>query len=153
MLDLGFTVSTNIPKVGINIQPIDDPFARYKMPPISSRIKPKGQYSETYITNLQEIANSLKTPVEAIARFISFDLNTPVKSVGAAAAAEHVLKGSFTDVALLASLRKYIGKYILCGKCALPEITYTRDKKSLKYECAACGFRANNLDDRIYKLF
>lgn len=132
----------------INIQPIDDPFARYKMPAISSRIKAKGQYSETYINNLLEISKRLKTPVEAISKFISFDLNTPIKVTDD----YYILKGSFTDVVLLISLRKYIDKCVLCSKCRLPEISYIKEKKSLKYECASCGLQNNcDITDKIFK--
>src|SRR5579883_1882878 len=83
----------------INIQNIDDAFARYKMPKLVIRAKLKGQFADTYISNLRDIAKSLKTDLKALVKFISSDMNSPIKEEPD----HHVLKGAFTYDQLLSS--------------------------------------------------
>jgi len=138
----------------INIQSIDDPFARYKMPRLESRTKSKGQYGETFLHNLKEIAEALKVREKWLARFLGTDLSSQIKK----GESQWILKGEFQYDALEASLRKFISRYVLCPKCDLPELDYQSIGKGkrtrLGIKCRGCGWNevCDPSKDRIHKM-
>jgi translation initiation factor 2 beta subunit (eIF-2beta)/eIF-5 len=129
---------------------VDDMFERYKMPLVELRQKPQGQYNSTYIMNLVDIVKALKTEPEYMVKYIGAKLG--VKATLMESEELH-LKGLFGVEEMLEVIRGYIGEYVLCKSCTLPELDYSGGKTTLLVKCRSCGYRSKcDKGDRIYKI-
>lgn len=45
------------------------------------------------------------------------------------------------SIILFVSLIRFIAKYVLCGKCKIPEYAFSVEKKDLMAICNACGYQ------------
>lgn len=135
----------------INIRDVEDSFERYQMPILETRIKHQGQYHQTYLLNLQNVAKSLKVDLGCLVKYFGWSFNTIAKLNQATGEIE--LKGTYDDATLLKTLRKFINQYVLCRKCTLPELDYVPKKNMVGVLCRACGYKCtNDLTDRVYKI-
>lgn len=132
-------------KVSILGRVNDDPFFRYKRSEIECRTK----FTITYITNIYDIADDLKTEVSYLVKHFGQDLNTLSKLIEKNE--ELQLNGLHPLDKLDASLQKFIDVYILCQKCQLPELKYVAKKDFLGAKCHACGHRTKYPNDRLTK--
>lgn len=137
----------------INIQNIEDDYARYKMPKLQSRIKDKGKFAETFVTNLVEVAKSLKVNLPAPIKYIESNLGSQFMLADKKDLSSYYIKGRFSYEQLYEPLRAFIDQYVLCSKCGLPELEYKRDKDKCSQSCKSCG-ASTRIDpkDRIYRL-
>lgn len=144
----------------INIQNIDDPHARYKMPKLNSRIKEKGKFAETFVSNLAEVAQALKVDLRALLKFVESSLGSQFMlgrgtSEDQKDTSSYYIKGRFSYETLYQALRGFIDQYVLCTKCGLPELEYKseiKEKKAIR-SCKSCGYSIRiDPRDRIYKL-
>ena len=131
-----------------------DAFERYQMPALESSVKQKGQYGETLLVNLPDVGKALAVHPTLLAKYLSWELNTPVKPL--AKGQQFQLKGVFDSPTLNTSLRKFIKYYVLCTKCDLPELDYkvNAKKKMAKTKCRSCGYSQvyDAGQDRVWKL-
>lgn len=139
----------------INIQNNDDPHNRYKMPKIVSRVKDKGKFAETYVTNLADVARALKVNLPALIKFLEINLGSQFLLASKDDSSSYFIKGRFDYNSLYAGLRLFIDSHVICSKCGLPEIEYRNDAKSKKgiRLCKSCG-NLQQIDhkERINKL-
>jgi len=89
---------------------------------------------KTNITNLNDVANALRVPPNAIIKYFCAE-------VGANQEQDTIIKGLHTLENLANLLDKFIHKYVLCGKCKYPEVALEIGKKDLLAICNACGFQ------------
>jgi len=117
--------------IGNNNQ--NDPFYRYKMPPLVIKTKGRGNGVKTELVNIDDIAKSLARDSESIMKFIGYELGTIANGI--------VINGNFNEYIIKGLLDKYITKFVICDICGNPETFFVIRKKVLKAECKACGGR------------
>ena len=112
---------------------IEDDSYRYVMSKMILKEIIRGNSKYTQITNIDEVANTLRVPPMAIMKWMQSEL-------GAKVADNSVINGYFSYDTLLKLLDKFILKYVVCATCLYPELTMSADgKKGLKSVCNSCG--------------
>ncbi len=114
---------------------VDDPFYRYKMPPVTIKQESRGNGCKTLLTNIDSIAVALARTPEALSRFISKRLATQAKYSKSVS----TLRGHFERQTVQDVVEDFIDRNVLCGKCTNPETTVEVKKKSTHLLCKACG--------------
>jgi len=124
-------------QISVNPKHRNDPYHRYKMPAVKSKITNRGNGTFTTIENMLNISESLYHPDDILFKFISYDLATCCDFK------KKTLKGAYKNDVIQDSLDKYISYFVLCHKCSIPETTAEiegKKKKAIcKMDCMACG--------------
>jgi len=124
-----------------NINGSSDEFFRYKMPKMLIKYEANGK--KTIIRNIDDIAKSLKIPVDWVVHFFGIELACQAKYDEQFK--KCVINGNHNNLQDI--LIKFINKFILCSKCGLPELIYS--KKIIS--CNACGNKMNFPDHKLTK--
>ena len=141
--------------ISINSEHRNDPHCRYKMQAVSIKSVDQGQYAKTTIFNLKNISESLYQPEEIIFKFIGYDLGTSGDFK------KMTLKGYYHPHEIQGSIDKYIQTFVLCSKCAIPEVdpelAGKKKRTTCTMHCAACGhintlLGTNSTIDKPHKL-
>ena len=118
----------------------NDPFYRYKMPPIQAKIEGRGNGIKTVVMNTMDVARALNRPATYIIKYFGFEL-------GAQTAINvendrYIVNGAHQPAKLQDVLDTFISKFVLCGSCKNPEteIVITKDSDLVR-DCKACGKR------------
>ncbi|BAO41961.1 eukaryotic translation initiation factor 5 [Kluyveromyces marxianus] len=118
----------------------NDPFYRYKMPPIQAKIEGRGNGIKTVVMNTMDVARALNRPAPYIIKYFGFEL-------GAQTAINvendrYIVNGAHQPAKLQDVLDGFINKFVLCGSCKNPEteIVITKDNDLVR-DCKACGKR------------
>ncbi|KAL6198435.1 hypothetical protein ACLB2K_028224 [Fragaria x ananassa] len=126
----------------------DDPFYRYKMPSMITKIEGRGNCIKTNVVNVVGIADKLARPAY-ITKYFGCEL-------GAQSKFDHKNKTCYVngahDTAKLAGLlENFIEKYVQCYRCGNPETEIIITKKqTLNLKCAACGHVSDvNMRDKL----
>lgn len=118
----------------------NDPFYRYKMPLIISKIEGRGNGIRTAIMNTSDVARALSRPPAYIIKFFGFELGA-LTSINETDDRYHV-NGSHDAPKLQELLDGFISKFVLCKACKNPETDIIVQKDgSLFRDCKACGRR------------
>ncbi|KAL1988484.1 hypothetical protein VTN96DRAFT_9539 [Rasamsonia emersonii] len=131
----------------INIRrDVTDPFYRYKMEKIQSKIEGKGNGIKTVVVNLNSVAQSLSRPPEYVIKYFGFEL-------GAQANAKPtddrwIINGAHDAQKLQDYLDGFIAKFVLCKKCKNPETDVVIKDNRILLDCKACGQRSE-VDPRL----
>ncbi|KAL4785797.1 domain found in IF2B/IF5-domain-containing protein [Aspergillus varians] len=131
----------------INIRrDVTDPFYRYKMEPLHSKIEGKGNGIKTVIVNLNSVAQSLSRPPAYVIKYFGFEL-------GAQANAKPtderwIINGAHDSRKLQDYLDGFISKFVLCKKCKNPETDVIIKDEKIILDCKACGQRSD-VDPRL----
>ncbi|KAJ5815671.1 eukaryotic translation initiation factor 5 [Penicillium riverlandense] len=131
----------------INIRrDVTDPFYRYKMERLQSKIEGKGNGIKTVIVNLNSVAQSLSRPPAYVIKYFGFEL-------GAQANAKPtddrwIINGAHDAPKLQDYLDGFIAKYVLCKKCKNPETDVIIKDDKITLDCKACGQRTD-VDPRL----
>jgi translation initiation factor 5 len=125
---------------------VTDPFYRYKMEKIQSKIEGKGNGIKTVIVNLNSVAQSLSRPPEYVIKYFGFEL-------GAQANAKPtddrwIINGAHDAPKLQDYLDGFISKFVLCKKCRNPETDVVVKDNRIVLDCKACGQRSE-VDPRL----
>ena len=106
---------------------------RLELPKIKGGI----QGNKTVITNLQQIANALRRPLDHLLKFLLRELATTCERKKG----EIVFMGVFRADLLNQKIEKYIKEFVICPKCGKPD-THLQKEGSVTYlVCEACGTR------------
>ncbi|QKX59160.1 uncharacterized protein TRUGW13939_06292 [Talaromyces rugulosus] len=124
---------------------VTDPFYRYKMEKLQSKIEGKGNGIKTVVVNLNTVAQSLARPPSYVIKYFGFEL-------GAQANAKPtddrwIINGAHDAPKLQDYLDGFIDKFVLCKKCKNPE-TEVILKDRIVLDCKACGQRTD-VDPRL----
>jgi len=123
--------------ISINPKYRNDQFQRYKVPAVISKITRRGNGTFTTINNINDIAERLFHPVDILFKAIGYNLATSINQKN------NTIKGAHETSEIQDAIDKYIVAFILCPKCAIPELSLsvTGKKKKMKceYSCSACG--------------
>ncbi|OQD77928.1 hypothetical protein PENDEC_c002G07221 [Penicillium decumbens] len=125
---------------------VTDPFYRYKMEKIQSKIEGKGNGIKTVIVNLNSVAQSLSRPPAYVIKYFGFEL-------GAQANAKPtddrwIINGAHDAAKLQDYLDGFISKFVLCKKCKNPETDVSIKDDKIILDCKACGQRSD-VDPRL----
>ncbi|EFA77211.1 eukaryotic translation initiation factor 5 [Heterostelium album PN500] len=119
----------NIPRT------VTDPFYRYKMQVLQTKVEGKGNGIKTVILNLTTIARDLDRTPEYILKFFEIELGSQTNIESE----RYSVNGSHTVDALAKVLDSFIARYVLCGSCKNPETKFIIKSKTMDLKCAACG--------------
>lgn len=125
----------------INIRrDITDPFYRYKMEPLVSKIEGKGNGIKSVIVNLSSVANSLARNPQYVVKYFGFELGAQVKTNPTDD--RWIINGAHEASKLQDHLDGFIKKFVLCQECKNPEtdLKITKDNNIIR-DCKACGQR------------
>jgi translation initiation factor 5 len=133
----------------INIRTdVKDPFYRYKMERLQSKIEGKGNGIKTVVANLPSVAQSLARPPAYVIKWFGFELgaqtNTNPKDD------RWIINGAHEASKLQESLDGFIAKYVLCKSCKNPETEINIKDGVILLDCKACGQRSQA--DQRHKL-
>lgn len=119
-----------------------DPFYRYKMPLIQSKIEGRGNGIKTAVVNTSEVARALGRPPAYLIKFFGFELGAQT-SINESSD-RYLVNGVHDAPKLQDTLDGFINKFVLCGSCKNPEtdIIITKDENLIR-DCKACGQRTN----------
>lgn len=128
----------------------NDMYYRYKMPRAVIKHEGKAGNTRTIITNLDEIASSLKRAPLYILKFVSYELATRI-DVGAG---KYAVNGKYDSSRIQDLIYDFIDAFVMCPFCSNPETFYI-NQGGLGMECLACGkrseVRASKLSGAILK--
>ncbi|AMD22995.1 HHR226Wp [Eremothecium sinecaudum] len=118
----------------------NDPFYRYKMPPIQAKVEGKGNGIKTAVLNAADVARALNRPVAYIIKYFGFELGAQTSiSVDKD---RYLVNGAHQPSKLQDVLDGFITKFVLCGSCKNPETEINITKgEDLARDCKACGQR------------
>ncbi|ODV95380.1 hypothetical protein PACTADRAFT_42018 [Pachysolen tannophilus NRRL Y-2460] len=115
-----------------------DPFYRYKMPPIQSKIEGRGNGIKTAVVNASEVARALDRPSAYIIKYFGIELGAQT-SINEATE-RYLVNGQHDSNRLQELLDGFINKFVLCGACKNPETAIIINKDdTLTRNCKACG--------------
>ncbi|KAK9388892.1 domain found in IF2B/IF5-domain-containing protein [Lipomyces mesembrius] len=118
-----------------------DPFYRYKMPPIISKIEGRGNGIKTAVVNNADVARALARPPMYVTKFFGLELGAQT-SVNDATD-RYMVNGAHDATKLQDLLDIFINKFVLCKACKNPETDIIITKDQMLYrDCKACGKRS-----------
>ena len=120
---------------------VSDPFYRYKMEKIQSKIEGKGNGIKTVIVNLSSVANSLARPGSYVIKYFGFELGAQTNSNPADD--RWIINGAHEASKLQDYLDGFITKFVLCKKCKNPETEVIIKDGNIILDCKACGQRSD----------
>ncbi|EXJ82694.1 translation initiation factor 5 [Capronia epimyces CBS 606.96] len=126
----------------INIRrDVTDPFYRYKMERLMSKIEGKGNGIKTVVANLPSVSASLARPPAYVIKYFGFELgaqtNTNPKDD------RWIINGAHEASKLQDSLDGFISRFVLCRSCKNPETTINVKDGRILLDCKACGQRTD----------
>ncbi|CUM67968.1 uncharacterized protein PRCAT00005682001 [Priceomyces carsonii] len=115
-----------------------DPFYRYKMPPIQSKVEGRGNGIKTAIVNLNEVSRAIGRPPAYIVKYFGSELGAQTNIDENQD--RYLVNGVHEASELQDSLDGFINKFVLCGNCKNPETEIQiKGKDNLQRDCKACG--------------
>jgi translation initiation factor 5 len=85
-----------------------------------------------------------------ILKFLSIELGTQFIYTKKGKDVTCILKGEKEEEQVSVSLEKFIGKYVICPKCGLPEIFLKVEGGKVRSKCNSCG--ADSLLDNKHQV-
>ncbi len=107
---------------------------RFEIPKVKGQIEGKN----TIITNIKEIADSLRRPIESISKFLSKELAAQAKIENE----RLVFNTKLNSGKVNEKLEMYVKDFVLCSECKKPD-TEIISEKGIKFKhCLACGAKS-----------
>ncbi|KAH7125472.1 domain found in IF2B/IF5-domain-containing protein [Dendryphion nanum] len=116
---------------------VSDPFYRYKMEKIQSKIEGKGNGIKTVIVNLSSVAQSLERQPAYVIKYFGFELGAQTNTNPADD--RWIINGAHDASKLQDYLDGFISKFVLCKKCKNPETVVNIKDGRILLDCKACG--------------
>jgi len=123
-----------------------DPFYRYKMERIQSKIEGKGNGIKTVIVNLSSVAQSLARPPAHVIKYFGFELGAQTNTNPNDD--RWIINGAHDATKLQDYLDGFIAKFVLCKKCKNPETEVNIKDGHITLDCKACG-KISDVDARL----
>ena len=120
---------------------VTDPFYRYKMEKIQSKIEGKGNGIKTVIVNLSSVAQSLARPGSYVIKYFGFELGAQTNTNPADD--RWIINGAHEASKLQDYLDGFITRFVLCKKCKNPETEVVIKDGRIILDCKACGVRSD----------
>ncbi|KAL1874247.1 eukaryotic translation initiation factor 5 [Diaporthe australafricana] len=120
---------------------VSDPFYRYKMERLQTKVEGKGNGIKTVIVNLTSVAQSLARPGSYLIKYFGFELgaqtNIDPKDD------RWIINGAHESPKLQDLLDGFIKRFVLCHKCKNPETVVNIKDGHIILDCKACGQRSD----------
>jgi translation initiation factor 5 len=120
---------------------VTDPFYRYKMERLQSKIEGKGNGIKTVIVNLSSVAQSLARPPSYVIKYFGFELGAQTNTNPNDD--RWIINGAHDASKLQDYLDGFINKFVLCKKCKNPETDVQIKDGHITLDCKACGQRSD----------
>lgn len=120
---------------------VTDPFYRYKMERLQSKIEGKGNGIKTVIVNLSSVAQSLARPPAYVIKYFGFELGAQTNTNPNDD--RWIINGAHDASKLQDYLDGFISKFVLCKKCKNPETDVHIKDGRILLDCKACGQRSD----------
>lgn len=124
--------------MSLNINPdTDDPFYRYKMPPLVAKKEGRGNGKKTIITNVTDLGASLARPATYLTKYFGC-----VLGAGTSWNIEqdrYQINGYYEQPDLQQKLFDFIREFVLCYSCSNPETVLSIKENKVYSKCKACG--------------
>ncbi|KAJ2613759.1 eukaryotic translation initiation factor 5 [Coemansia sp. RSA 1365] len=123
----------------INIRrDVKDPFYRYKMPRLQSKVEGKGNGIKTVLPNIVEVSRALSRPPAYPTKYFGNELGAQTKIEDKND--RFIVNGAHDADKLQSLLDGFIERFVLCGSCKSPEtdLLITKDQSIIR-KCMACG--------------
>ncbi|GAB7348830.1 hypothetical protein MBLNU459_g7540t1 [Dothideomycetes sp. NU459] len=122
----------------INIRrDISDPFYRYKMERLQSKIEGKGNGIKTVVVNLHNVADQLARPPQYVIKYFGFELGAQTND--GSKDDRWIINGAHEASKLQDYLDGFITKFVLCKNCKNPETVVNIKDGRIFFDCKACG--------------
>ena len=122
----------------INVQRDNpDPFYRYKMERIQTKIEGKGNGIKTVVVNLSSVAQSLARPGAYLIKYFGFELGAQTNIDPADD--RWIINGAHEASKLQELLDGFIKNFVLCKPCKNPETVVNISDGQITLDCKACG--------------
>lgn len=118
---------------------VSDPFYRYKMERLQTKIEGKGNGIKTVVVNLSSVAQSLARPGSYLIKYFGFELGAQTNIDPPDD--RWIINGAHEASKLQDLLDGFIGKFVLCKKCKNPETDVHIKDGRILLDCKACGQR------------
>jgi translation initiation factor 5 len=119
---------------------VSDPFYRYKMERLQTKIEGKGNGIKTVVVNLTSVAQSLARPGSYLIKYFGFELGAQTNLDPADD--RWIINGAHEANKLQELLDGFISKFVLCKKCKNPETDVHIKDGRIMLDCKACGQRS-----------
>ena len=107
---------------------------RFEVPKVVGTVEGKN----TIITNITQIANYLRRPVEQIVKFLERELAVYGKMEGD----RLILNSKLNSTKVNEKIQFYSKEFVICNECGKPDTEITTEK-GIKYKkCLACGAKS-----------
>jgi translation initiation factor 2 subunit 2 len=107
---------------------------RFKIPKVKGQVQGKN----TVITNMQEISDYLRRPIEQISKFLQKEL----AAAGKIDSNRLILNTKLNSIKVNEKLELYVKLFVLCPVCGKPD-TEVQSEKGIKIKhCLACGAKS-----------
>ncbi|KAF4548741.1 putative eukaryotic translation initiation factor 5 [Elsinoe fawcettii] len=120
---------------------VTDPFYRYKMERLQSKVEGKGNGIKTVVVNLSNVAQQLARPPSYVIKYFGFELgaqtNIDPKDD------RWIINGAHDASKLQDYLDGFIAKFVLCKDCKNPETVVNIKDGHIILDCKACGQRTD----------
>jgi translation initiation factor 5 len=120
---------------------VTDPFYRYKMERLQSKIEGKGNGIKTVIVNLSSVAQSLARPPAYVIKYFGFELGAQTNTNPSDD--RWIINGAHDASKLQDYLDGFISRFVLCKKCKNPETDVNVKDGHIMLDCKACGQRTD----------
>ncbi|KAL2169663.1 hypothetical protein VTG60DRAFT_5802 [Thermothelomyces hinnuleus] len=120
---------------------VSDPFYRYKMERLQTKIEGKGNGIKTVVVNLSSVAQSLARPGSYLIKYFGFELGAQTNLDPADD--RWIINGAHEASKLQELLDGFITKFVLCKKCKNPETDVHIKDGRILLDCKACGQRSD----------
>ncbi|TIA85796.1 putative eukaryotic translation initiation factor 5 [Aureobasidium pullulans] len=112
---------------------ISDPFYRYKMERLQSKIEGKGNGIKTVVVNLSNVAQQLAHVI----KYFGFELGA--QTTNDPKDDRWIINGAHEASKLQDYLDGFINKFVLCRSCKNPETVISIKDQRILMDCKACG--------------
>jgi translation initiation factor 5 len=123
------------------LKDISDPFYRYKMERLQSKIEGKGNGIKTVVANLSSVAHSLSRPPSYVIKYFGFELGAQTNINPSDD--RWIINGAHEASKLQDHLDGFISRFVLCKNCKNPETDVVIKDGTIVLDCKACGQRSN----------
>ncbi|KAI9886455.1 MAG: hypothetical protein M1823_001773 [Watsoniomyces obsoletus] len=120
---------------------VTDPFYRYKMERLLSKIEGKGNGIKTVVVNLSSVSQSLSRPPSYVIKYFGFELGAQTNTNPTDD--RWIINGAHEASKLQDYLDGFISKFVLCKKCKNPETDVVIKDGRIVLDCKACGQRSD----------
>jgi translation initiation factor 2 subunit 2 len=105
--------------------------SRFEVPKVMGHI----QGNKTIISNITQIADTIRRPVEHLVKFLLKELATP----GEVRKNFMILGTKMSASRINEKIEEYVKKYVICPECKKPDTKLKKESGFIFIICQACG--------------